>query len=540
METEYITLSHNRAKTVIHAVQGESKARSFVFSLISASGELVRFQTDHKAFFYIEDWAQFPAMIDTTNNTVTVKLTAQATARAGNHVCTLQVFDATEDIWRGNMVLSVENNPALNIPEKMEFVLLTQILQNAEAIGRLLDKAQITDEICSDTLSKYVEGLSPEKSGIIDQPDPGAGMSNASDVAYDLNGDLLWLDAHSRGAANTKLSLDNGRTWLDADLSAVPNAENEIFHMAIGGDKFLLLGSEKAMWVNVQGNSLVPVQIFDSPIHTNTFPPFLGGRYTNGKYWVFRVSGSSTFPPVYFTGESSCSTVNLPDPKMEAHDIAYDAVNGIYYMVGGYDAFGDDTGKGWVLQSGDLVNWTTIKTWDNVAYSTYKASVIGEVLVIYAKESGGFKVRIRDKDTWTEKTVQVATGFDLADVAASPYGNIIAGSTAFVFTKNGIDFDIYPVVFPEKADERFVAASFGRWAVIANGPHYVIYRVDLAGESMIRSLEAAKIKYEELEKELEAAAGRRIVCLDTDPGQGAAREEPDGTIIFVFKEEEGE
>lgn len=538
METQYITLCHDRAKTVIYAVQGESNARKLIFTLLNNAREQMQFTSDHKAFFYVESSVQICAEINTASNTVEVILPVQATATPGDHICTLQVYTDEEDLWRGNLLLKVERNPAAQIPEKPEFLALTQILQNAEAIDRLLDKSQETEEIFGETMKKYTDGISAEHSGKIQRIDPGAGVSDGNDIAFDTNGNLFWLDGCNYGATDTKISIDNGKSWIDTPLQA---EGTDIFRICIGGERFLCLSGNKLIWAKVSGNSFVIDSQLTNPLESNVTPPYIGGKYLNGKYWVFRASGSAVYPPAYFVGNgTNYAVVNLPNYTMEAHDISYDPASGKYYMVGGYDAFSANAVKGWLVQSDDLVQWEFIKTWATGAYYRYKICLQDNILNIFSTDSEGLKIRRLNlkSSVWEESVVSVEDNFQIAGAFYSPFGEIIAGGNTLIFSKNGIDFNVYPISFPAHYDVPTAASAFGRRIVITNGPQYAVYRIDLAGESLLQSLENARESYQDLETKLEESAGRKIVCLDTDPGEGAERDEPDGTIIFVFEEGE--
>lgn len=542
METQYITLSHDRAKTVLHVVQGESGARTFVFSLIGATGQQILFEPEHKAFFYVEDWAQFPAQIDTTSHTVSVTLTAAATGRAGNHNCTLQVYNSAEDIWRGNMVLSVERNPAAAIIDDPDFIPLTRILQNAENIERLLGKSRDTDDLFRETLENYTEGMSAERSGKIQREDPASGIADRNGIAFDTAGNLLWLDGCKRGAPDTKLSADYGNSWTAAAPAPLSGVEDSIFYLAVGGEKFLLLGDDKLIWAKVSGDSLTTLEIADNPLKTKTAPCFFHGRWVNGKYWVFRnTANSAACPPAYFTGSGAgYAAVSLPDAEMVAHDVAYDPESGRWFLVGGYDGmFSEKAGKGWLVGSADLTHWETIKTWSDYSPREYKLAVQnGCLAVFFTDPNNKLKCHRMDieSDTWQELTVPGGESFQLVDAVKTSLGVAAIGSGKIAFSKNGMDFTILSVSFPSSYDVPVAAAASGRRLVLTNGPQYAVFRVDLAGAKMLDNLKSAEQRYSELEAELETAAGNRIIFTSTDPGQGADSSEPDGTLIFVYKE----
>ena len=531
METQYITLSHERAKTVLHAVQGESNARTFVFALIGASGEQVALSSDHKAYFYIENRVQLPARIDIVNNTVSITLPAQATARSGNHICTLQVYNSAEDIWRGDMVLSVEYNPASTITDDPMFIPLTEILQNAENIDRILKSAKDVNDLFADTLDKYLDGISPDCSGNINEANIPAGEVNSNGIAFDTAGNILWVDYYTNGSSETKISYDNMRTFTNCNLAGFNN--NKV-HFCIGGDKFLLFAGDYMMWVQTMNNS-VTTDIKANPLSTNVSPTIRHGKYLKNKYWVFRNEGNSIFPAAYFTGiGTNYVIVNLPDAAMDAHDIAYDKTSGYYYMVGGYSPYGRDAGKSWLLKSDDLIYWEPIKEWVNNAWYEYRISIVGDMLnVIRLKSYNNTGIAHRmdlKKSIW----VDWMPPFTVIDVASTPLGDVLVGDKDIAFTKNGIDFPGSLLNFDQS--EMFTkAAGFGKIVAVTKGTQYEIYKIDLAGEKMIASLERAKDEYDTLAEELAAAAGRKIICTSMDPGAGADIGAPDGTIIFVYE-----
>ncbi len=504
METQYITLSHDRARTVIHAVQGESCARKLVFTLLNSASEQLQFSSEHKAFFYVDAIAQIGAEIDTASNTISVILPVQATADSGDHICTLQIYTSEEDLWRGDLLLKVERNPAARIPEKREFLTITKILQNAENIERLLEKSQETKELFEGTLDKYIDGISPELTGKIQRVDPEAGIADGNGIAFDTNGNLLWLDGCKHGAVDTKISFDNGKSWIDAPLQS---EETDIFDLCVGGERFLCLSKNKLLWARVSGNQLVVESQFNNPLKTNVSPQHAHGKYLNGKYWVFRNAGSAVYPPAYFTGnEAAYATVTLPNTKMEAHDIAYDPESGDYYMVGGYDAYSSESYNGWLARSTDLVEWEILHAWNSYAHHKYKLSLQGGTLTIFSQGNGGLNIRrlnLKDEE-WEETSVAVSSDFQLTSVISSAFGVFVIEEEAFAFSKNGIDFSIFSVSFPAHYNVSAAAAVFGRRLIVTNGPQYAVFRVDLAGEKLIQTLENAREAYKELESNLEA------------------------------------
>lgn len=545
MEKQKITLSRARAQTVLHAVQGEANAQTFCFSLLDSRGAAVELTDDMTAAFYVDKEDGNPVQIAGTVNvedqTIDVPLTLQATAAAGNHTCLLQVYSDDADIWRGDLTLSVTPNPASAIPSRPEFQRLTAILQDAERAKEASDYCLAKSEAYNEMLDEYTEGISPVATGTI-KMSPYADTYGTSCVAYDSKGNLMLLDCYNYGAGNTKISINDGQTWEDAPLSAKLLGGDEVsanYQLCIGGDRFLCLGQKYLLWVDIESNSLYSGEryrydyVIAHSLQSNVTPAFSGGRYIKGKYWVFRNAPSSgALPPVYFTGDrAEYVTVPLPNSNMVAHDITYDRVAGTYYMVGGYDPYGESGTVGWLLKSDNASTWEIVQQWMDDQPHSYKLSLQGNILNIFCKIGGGILMHRLNTDTgdFDKVMLPMTVGGDVSEVLTTPFGTVAVGYNAFSFAADGTTFESTPYNFGE-SDYSTTAAAYGRKLILANGPQYQIYRVDLVGATMLRKLEQAN----QLLAELQAAAGKKIVYTDTDPGEGTATDEPEGTILLVF------
>lgn len=289
-----------------------------------------------------------------------------------------------------------------------------------------------------------------------------------------------------------------------------------------------MLGRTHMMWAQVNGETLSHGTPLENPFKSRS-TQIRSGKYAGGKYWVFyhNPSSGSPYAPCYFTGDgTTCKEVTLPDSKMVAHDIVFDYENAVYYMTGGYDAFTEDEQActSWIIKSTDLENWETVYSRAFDIYSDCFINTFGGYVIMLR---GNAKVRII---LATGEIRTTTTDFTPTGLVATQFGLIAASSDMIYFSKATGKFvsDALPI----SAGVGRLAA-YGRYAAVCEDNRFAVYRVDLAGEKLIGEIENA----EQLLAELQVAAGRKIICTDTDPGLGAESSETEGTLIMVFSAE---
>lgn len=515
METQKITLSRSRAQTVLHAVQGEANAQTFAFTLLDSQNSPIQITADMSASFYVDKYdgnpVQIQAQVDAADQTVNVTLPLQATAAAGNHICLLQVYSNSADIWRGDVVLSVIPNPASQIPSRPEFQVLTQLMLNAESTIGAINKAST---VLQDLESKLLAGIEEE-----------------SHTSFNFGNTTLW-SAASDGTRWYAVAAYTDVFWYSDDLinwkRGTLATQGIVNAMAASENQVCVIGPEAIQISANWGQTFIFSAL---PSEFAGIEQFIGLKRYGAGFIAIPDEGSAIY--IEYSGgswriESMKAIGQIADAVVCGSKLVTAVSGAASTAIRIYDPAGNKS-----VEIPIPGNRTPRKLgWD------------GKGVHIICADRSTFYYSDIDSLTTMRQTGKI-TDSRFASNSLSEVVSIGNQCAVVMHNTNGVLYagpgQPWSVLDLSQEEAYIVTAAAGGKILAAGNKCQAVLGLQTTGTAYEKRLETlcAQIvaliqEYLVKIKELENSAGRKIVLTKTDPGAGTAAEA--GTIVFVYEE----